>query len=692
MKPLLVRFYLFLCVLFWFLPVKAQIRLQWKPRQDLNILLPPSVQVYETYGTLPDGAPIHAFYSLIDLADHNLKLRAVGDNQTRLNTKEFAAQNIAILGINGGYYSGNASTSLVVQDGEVLAPPPSSAKGNTPAKGAFGIVHGKPDVAWQFNLGTPSVSYAFQSPAPKAQEQQKHAHLWPATQAIGGGPVLVENGKIRVTSKEEGFGGSHLWRHPRTAAGYLDSTKVILMVVDGRQQGSAGVTLEELAQLFIDLGAQEAVNLDGGGSSQMIALDEVVNLPEGNRNSLRRNASALVLTQLQPSAPKTIHLFDTNSPTYTERGLWQTASLPNFFGNTAARVAAISPEPASVRYAFDSLTAGNYQLAAWWPGHESLAKNVPYVLHQGTKTDTLRVDQSSFQTVGKWNVLGDFNLLPGDYLELLVQGQGKQVAADAVRLVHQGPARGDVRLAVISDLNSSYGDTTYEAQVGETIRRLPNLWNPDLVVAGGDMVAGQSRQLTDARLRAMWAGFDRTVFQPLRAAKIPFAFTIGNHDGSGGGGFERERAITENFWKNPANHPGLTLVDSTRYPFFYSFVQNGLFFVSWDASDAVISDEELAWVRQAFTSPQAKKAPMRFLVGHVPLYGVAQERDSPGNVLRKPEKIQALLEEMNVTMYISGHHHAFYPGKRGTLELLNAGALGSGPRKWLTMPDTSPHT
>ncbi|WP_377131448.1 phosphodiester glycosidase family protein [Rufibacter roseus] len=663
----------------------AQQKLNWQPRQDLNILLPPSVQVYEAYGKLADGAPIHAMYTLIDLTDENLKFRVVGDNKTRYSTKEFVQQQKAILGINGGYYAANGSTSLMVQDGRVLAQPPAPA-----AKGAFGIVNGKPDVTWNYNFS--GLAYSFPDPSPAAAKQQTVAQLWPASQAIGGGPVLLENGKIKVTSKQEGFGGSHLWRHPRTAAGYLDSTTVIWMVVDGRQQGSAGVTLEELAQIFYDLGTQEAVNLDGGGSSQMIALDEVVNLPEGNRNVLRRNASAMVLLQENTSAPRQVFIYDTESHSYYERGLWQSSNLPNFYGSTTARVASISDEPASVKYQFDSLADGHYQVAAWWPAHQNLSEKVSYVLHHGTRHDTITVNQASFEGLGKWNVLGNFNLSKGDYLELLVQGQGKQVAADAIRLVHQGPTRGDVRLAVISDLNSSYGDTTYEAQVGETLRRLPSLWKPDMVIAGGDLVAGQSRQLTDARLKAMWAGFDRTIFQPLRKAQIPFAFTIGNHDGSGGGGFERERAVTQNFWKNPKNHPGLQLVDSTHFPFYYSFEQNGLFFVSWDASDASISDQELEWVRQAFTSPAAKKAPMRVLVGHLPLYGVAQERDSPGNVLRQPEKLQALLEELGVRMYISGHHHAFYPGKRGQVELLNAGALGSGPRKWLTTPATSPHT
>ena len=52
------------------------------------------------------------------------------------------------------------------------------------------------------------------------------------------------------------------------------------------------------------------------------------------------------------------------------------------------------------------------------------------------------------------------------------------------------PVRGDVRIAVISDLNSGLGAADYEWQVDSIISRIPRIWNPDLVLCGGDMVAG----------------------------------------------------------------------------------------------------------------------------------------------------------------------------------------------------------
>jgi len=72
---------------------------------------------------------------------------------------------------------------------------------------------------------------------------------------------------------------------------------------------------------------------------------------------------------------------------------------------------------------------------------------------------------------------------------------------------------------------------------------------------------------------------------------------------------------------------------------------------------------------------------MRILLGHLPLYGVAQGRNRPGEVMQNGEDLRAMLEKYDVHTYISGHHHAYYPGHRGDLQLLHAGLIGAGPRQ-----------
>ena len=75
----------------------------------------------------------------------------------------------------------------------------------------------------------------------------------------------------------------------------------------------------------------------------------------------------------------------------------------------------------------------------------------------------------------------------------------------------------DLRIGLISDLNSSYGSTTYIPQVSQGLQQLLAL-QPALVVCAGDMVAGQKPGLSTAQLDAMWEGFARTVLLPVRQA------------------------------------------------------------------------------------------------------------------------------------------------------------------------------
>ncbi|MFA5097647.1 MAG: phosphodiester glycosidase family protein [Candidatus Margulisiibacteriota bacterium] len=86
---------------------------------------------------------------------------------------------------------------------------------------------------------------------------------------IGGGPRLVQKGYVNVTSIEENFRRDVAsGRAARTAVGITKSGDIILAMVE-KNQASIGATLEELASLMVKLGAYEAMNFDGGGSSAL---------------------------------------------------------------------------------------------------------------------------------------------------------------------------------------------------------------------------------------------------------------------------------------------------------------------------------------------------------------------------------------------------------------------------------------
>ena len=98
---------------------------------------------------------------------------------------------------------------------------------------------------------------------------------------LGGGPQLIKGGKVAITDKEEKMAPRFATdNHPRTAMAKLASGKLLLVTVDGRQPGvSMGMTLEMLAELLLEFGAVEGMNLDGGGSTTMVIHNKVVNRP-----------------------------------------------------------------------------------------------------------------------------------------------------------------------------------------------------------------------------------------------------------------------------------------------------------------------------------------------------------------------------------------------------------------------------
>lgn len=110
------------------------------------------------------------------------------------------------------------------------------------------------------------------------------------TSIINGGPRILDDGKIDIHSEEEGFRWSEDFfnsfvksRHPRTLAGIKANGNIIFVTVDGRDpMNSVGVTFEESAKLMKSLGAYEAMNLDGGGSTTMTVGSQLINHPSDN--------------------------------------------------------------------------------------------------------------------------------------------------------------------------------------------------------------------------------------------------------------------------------------------------------------------------------------------------------------------------------------------------------------------------
>jgi hypothetical protein len=100
---------------------------------------------------------------------------------------------------------------------------------------------------------------------------------------VGGWPRIVRNGVSVAASSDSAEGTGPRFsaaRHPRSAVGITRGGDTLLFVaVDGRQASSVGMSLTELAQAMLHLGAWDALNLDGGGSTTLVVDDSVVNSP-----------------------------------------------------------------------------------------------------------------------------------------------------------------------------------------------------------------------------------------------------------------------------------------------------------------------------------------------------------------------------------------------------------------------------
>jgi Phosphodiester glycosidase len=122
--------------------------------------------------------------------------------------------------------------------------------------------------------------------------------------AINGGPRLLRNREVEITAFAEGFHWQEnpefyyrfgIRRNPRTLAGVTASGKLLLVTVDGRRSGwSVGASFRESALIMRSLGAIDAVNLDGGGSTTLSINQQLVNRPSDTTGE-RPIADAIII-------------------------------------------------------------------------------------------------------------------------------------------------------------------------------------------------------------------------------------------------------------------------------------------------------------------------------------------------------------------------------------------------------------
>ncbi len=182
-------------------------------------------------------------------------------------TTDLAAQNNAILAINGDFY-GTQERGIVIRNGVLYRETPSSA-----------------DVLCVYADGTMQTYAAGE----KTAQQMLDEGVW---QAFSFGPALLTDGQVAVDANDEV--GRAMASNPRTAVGMIAPMHYVFVVSDGRTQESAGLSLQQLAVFMQSLGVQTAYNLDGGGSSTMVFQGNLINNPTTSGRTRERSVSDIV--------------------------------------------------------------------------------------------------------------------------------------------------------------------------------------------------------------------------------------------------------------------------------------------------------------------------------------------------------------------------------------------------------------
>lgn len=307
-------------------------------QEETGKTYPEGVSVTAFTDDLGDGEKCSGFIATADFAlNKNLRFNiGYGGGYRHTPTefyKEFSpSKGKPCLVINGGYFSGSASVSLAISGGNFRChnimkmnwPNDEDARCTVyPVRSAFGqMPDGTFEAQWIYCVREAFREY-YSFPSALGNNEQTETfiaeppttetpggEIWDPEEAVGGGPRLVKDGRNVAVENYwaevfDSGGTAGLSRQPRTAIGVKADNSLIMLVCDGRgMNGSSGFTLSELADKLISLGATDAINLDGGGSSAIVGYDgTVLNRPSDTGNSEtiieRPVVTAVIISEMQ---------------------------------------------------------------------------------------------------------------------------------------------------------------------------------------------------------------------------------------------------------------------------------------------------------------------------------------------------------------------------------------------------------
>ena len=417
-----------------------------------NYTLPTGVKVFRGDRLTPK---LRVSYIDVDMSNPNLVIHPYIGSSSR-TVKDFVPFVGAYAGINGGFFGGTTSYSAVVYPLEVNSQNVAAVnrfnQSYPVTRSFFGMNFDRSfHVNWIYHFGsTVNDIYSFTEPMPYTINQT--TPLPPPQQSsgtvyqnllvgIGGAPTLVKNGQVSVTYNQEIMWGSGVGydnRDPRTAVGYTLNNHVIMIVADGRQPAiSEGVGLPELAQIMIDLGCVAAMNLDGGGSTQMAVGNQYVNVP----SETRAIPTILAVTHKDSmhilNVPQYEKVIDTGDPEASLAGSgWFASANPGYWPPTQAQLHPIGNGSVYAQFKPNFPAEAIYEVYGWWVSSSNRCTDTPFIIKHKNGTDTVRVNQA--QNGSSWQLIGVYRFSPDTTQRILISDAGTSgvyVVADAVKLI-----------------------------------------------------------------------------------------------------------------------------------------------------------------------------------------------------------------------------------------------------------------
>ena len=284
--------------------------------------LPEYLTVYKYSGNF-DGKAVKAYIAVADMNDANARFSVLGEAHynapTPTPTQFYQNNSQPKIVMNGGYFWDGYSLGLLVRGGNTInVDQPMVYRTYNGASTIYypttGVIGQNADGSFSANWcyspdANTKTIYTYTSPSPnkvnEAPQQFPSATfptvgtVWVPKEAIGAGPILIKGGVYKNLWENEMFdsasGIGATSTNPRSAIGYLSSGYLVFFVCEGRNKTplTPGLTLQNVADMLLEIGCTEAINLDGGGSSCMLVNGNETIIPSDGSQRKITNAVAI---------------------------------------------------------------------------------------------------------------------------------------------------------------------------------------------------------------------------------------------------------------------------------------------------------------------------------------------------------------------------------------------------------------